>query len=216
MLRAFALALALLVGCSTVRSPIPLGDPIEDLRADDWAGRYFISDGEVVLEVDYGEGGALQVQFFERQDADGSWSADRSAPVLIRSLESDDFDTEEASLILVHFPDEQGTLDGPYDLMLLQKLDGQLVVWIPDVDHVARLVTEGALPGEVMNEGGVVRVLLGELSREEVATKMETSLSAFFDINHPLALVRLPDSLVHPDVLTALREASLKADQENK
>ena len=216
MLRTLTLALALCAACSSVRTPVPLGDPVEDLQAQEWAGRYFAADAEFVVEVDYGLPDELWIQFFEHKREDGTWSSDDRAPVLMRALSPPDFDTDEALLLLAHFPEEQGTRDGPFDLVLIQKLTGQLVAWTPNVEYVAGLVEEEVLPGEVVREGETTRVTLGELSREEVAAHVESDLRAFFDLTNPVALVRLPDTLIRTEELTALREAGAAAVAEDE
>lgn len=216
MLRTLTLALALCAACSSVRTPVPLGDPIEDLQAQEWAGRYFAADAEFVIELDHGLPGELWVEFFEPERETGTWRADDRAPVLVRTLEPADFDTGDATLVLAHFPEEEGTREGPYDLMLIQKLAGQLVVWTPDIEHFVDLVESEVLPGEVERDGKTTRVTLGKLSRAEVAAHIESNLRACFDLTRPLTLVRLPDSLIHPQELTALREAGAAAVAEDE
>lgn len=213
MLKPLLLALALSAACSTVRTPVPLGDLPADLAAGDWAGRYFAGEGRIALEVAYGQADELVLQFFEL-GSDEVWDADGRGPVLMRELDPIGVDESEGGFFLVHFPNEQGTRAAPFDLFLVRGFEGALITWPPNVEHFAGLVDAGTLPGEVERDGDTTRVTLGELDRRAVAEHFEADLGASFDLTSPITLVRIADDLLHEKHLRGLLRASQKANEE--
>ena len=94
--------------------------------------------------------------------------------------------------IFFNFSENSEAEHPKYSFFLLREMDGQLVVWLPNVDQFRKLVEDQVLAAEVVEGSEATDVVLTG-SSEEIASILETlDLADLFDWAEPaIALVRV-------------------------
>ncbi len=181
-IRVFAsVALFGLVGCSTVTSVNPIGRALEmDLSAE-LSGTWMGAEGNQ-LQIHCDSAGHLAYAVTEWKDDQGAFVLETGDGVL-RSI---------GERVFFNFIEDPEAERPRYSFLLLREMDGQLVVWLPNIDQFRKLVEDQVLAAEVVEGSEPTNVVLTG-SSEEIANILETlDLSDLFDWAEPaIALVRV-------------------------
>ena len=178
---AAALFVWTLIGCASVTSVNPIGRPLETDLSSELTGTWMGAEGNQ-LQIHCDSAGNLTYAVTE-------WKEDQNAFVLetgdgvLRSIGNQVF--------FNYLEDHEGERP-TYSFLLLRVIDGQVVIWAPDVDEFRALVEEQALTGDVEEGSHPASVVLTG-SSEEIATTLEgLDLARLFDWSEPaVVLVRM-------------------------
>ncbi len=176
---AAALVLCIVIGCSTVTSVNPIGRVLEvDLSAE-LTGTWMGPEGNQ-LQIHCDGAGHLTYAVTEWKEDHNNFVLEVGDGVL-RSV---------GERIFFNFVEDQECERPTYSFLLVRAMDGQLVVWLPDVDEFRKLVEEKVLIGEVEGSQETDVVLTG--SSEEITKALENlDLAELFDWSEPaVVLVR--------------------------
>ncbi|MEN8165774.1 MAG: hypothetical protein ABFS37_16715 [Acidobacteriota bacterium] len=181
LIRAAAtLALCTVIGCSTVTSVNPIGRPlVTDLSAE-LTGTWMGAEGNQ-LQIHCDSAGDLTYAVTE-------WKEDQGAFVLETG---DGLLTSIGDRVFFNDLEDQAGEPSKYSFLLLRVMDGQLIVWLPNVDAFRKLVEEKVLVGDIEEDSQASNVVLTG-SSEEIAKTLETlDLAELFDWSEPaIVLVR--------------------------
>jgi hypothetical protein len=190
--RIATIALALLVGgCSSVLSPVPIGEPVKlGSEIEKWEGTW-VQDGKdaVSVKVVDAERGLLEIS---KVDAEGG-----------------DADPESARIYITHYGDwlfanlscrdeEQNDDDIGPDKYLwgrLKKEDRVIFVWAPDAQKFIELVKTGYMPGMLdygkdwPNDTNP-DVLLGPLDSSHLDRIVSPTNDLLFEWDSPMVLIK--------------------------
>lgn len=178
---AAALIVCSLIGCSTVTTVHPFGQPIATDLSAELTGTWIGAEGNQ-LQIHCTREGLLTYAVTE-------WKEDQEAFV----LESGD-GVLTAIGDRIFFNDLEEGEDSPsaYSFVLLRVMAGQLVVWLPNVDEFRSLVESATLEGMIEEEEHSANVVLTG-SSETITNALESlDLARLFDWSEPaIVLVRL-------------------------
>ncbi len=177
---AAALVLCTMIGCSTVTSVNPIGRVLEiDLSAE-LTGTWMGTEGNQ-LQIHCDSAGHLTYAVTEWKDDQGTFVLETGDGVL-RSI---------GDRVFFNYVEDQEAEHPTHSFLLLHAMDGQLVVWLPNVDEFRKLVEEKVLIGDLEEGSQATNVVLTG-SSEEIAKALETlDLAEFFDWSEPaIVLVR--------------------------
>ncbi len=181
LIRAAAtLALCALIGCSTVTSVNPIGRVLETDLSAELTGTWMGPKGNQ-LQIHCDGAGHLTYAVTEWKEDQNSFVLEVGDGVL-RSI---------GERVFFNFVEDQEGKRPIYSFLLLRAMDGQLVVWLPDVDEFRKLVEEKVLIGE-LEEGSQATDVVLTGSSEEIAKALENlDLAKLFDWSEPaVVLVR--------------------------
>ncbi len=178
---AAALVLCFLIGCSTVTSVNPIGRPLENDLSAELTGTWMGAEGNQ-LQIHCDSTGRLSYAVTEWKDDQGAFVLETGNGVL-RAI---------GDRVFFNYIEDQESDHPAYDFLLLRVMDGQLVIWLPNVDQFRSLVEEQTLKGDVVDGAEPTNVVLTG-SSEEIAKALETlDLADLFDWAEPaIVLVRV-------------------------
>lgn len=178
---ACTVVLCALFGCSTVTSVNPIGRPLASNLSDELTGTWMGSQGHQ-LQIHCDSGGALTFAVTEWKEDQGKFALDTGDGVL-KSI---------GDRVFFNFVEDQENEHPTFSFFLVGAMDGQLVVWAPDVDEFRSLVEKQVLIGDVEEGSHSTNVVLTG-SSEEIAKVLETlDLAQLFDWSEPtIVLVRI-------------------------
>lgn len=181
LIRAAAtLALCALIGCSTVTSVNPIGRPLETDLSAELTGTWVGTEGNQ-LQIHCDSAGRLTYAVTEWKEDQGAFVLETGDGVL-RSI---------GDRVFFNYV-ENHEAEGPtHSFLLLRAMDGQLVVWLPNVDEFLKLVEAKVLIGDLEEDSQANNVVLTG-SSEDIATALEDQdLAKLFDWSEPaVVLVR--------------------------
>ncbi len=178
---AAVLVLCAMIGCSTVTSVDPIGRPLAvDLSAE-LTGTWMGAEGNQ-LQIHCDSAGRLTYAITE-------WKEDQNKFVLetgdglLRSI---------GDWVFFNYVEDHEAEHPTHSFLLLRAMDGQLVIWLPDVEEFRTLVEEQVLNGDVEEGQHAASVVLTG-SSEEIAKALENlDLAQLFDWSEPaVVLVRI-------------------------
>ena len=178
---AAAFSLCTLISCSTVTSINPIGRPFETDLSAELTGSWMGSEGNQ-LEIHCDRAGKLTFAVTEWKEDQGTFVLETGDGVL-RSI---------GDRVFFNFVENQETERPAYSFLLLRVTDGQLIVWLPDVDQFRTLVEGEKLAGDLEEGSQTTNVVLTG-STEEISKALETlDLAQLFDWSEPaVVLVRI-------------------------
>jgi hypothetical protein len=164
----------ILGGCEAVETSQPIGEKPTSLEGHqaEWEGVWIAPDTAVTIKVTDAANGALAAAWIE--ESDGKLAASQ-AEVLLRDAGGFTFANLKA-------PDETDWL-----WARIVKKDRQIVLFVPALDQLSKLVTEGKLPGKVKDHV----VTLEALSPAQLALLTSETGPMLYDWQEPLVLMKL-------------------------
>ena len=169
-----SIALPWLGGCESVWTPQPLGDEAVVLD-ETWSGSWLVGEGVVHTVVLDAAQGRLQLAWVEPEE---HGAALESLTGTVRS---------GAGQTFFNVLDEE--TENGYHWAVVDHRPERILIWYPDPEAFVAAVTEGRLPGRVV-EGSVV---LGELDPNQLGLLGKPD-SALLKWREPLVMVRFgPD-----------------------
>ncbi len=178
---AAALVLCFVIGCSTVTSVNPIGRPLETDLSAELTGTWMGAEGNQ-LQIQCDSSGKLTYAVTEWKEDQNNFVLETGDGVL-KSI---------GEQVFFNYIENRESERPTYSFLLLRAMDGQLVIWLPDVDRFRTLVEEQVLTGDLEEESQATNVVLTGTS-EEIAEAFETlDLAQLFDWSEPaVVLVRL-------------------------
>jgi hypothetical protein len=171
------LALMLVVvicGCTQVASVAPVGEYPRKISPADWDGTWLNKEQPIKIKVADPQQGLLQV----------AWVEDKGGRLMLESYEIELRAAGEWTFGNLKTKETAA----PYLWGLVQKDQGQILIWTPDQAYFRKLVETGVLPGSVTKGGDVV---LQKLTPEQLQTIMSPARSECFNWKAPLVFIRL-------------------------
>lgn len=178
LVRLVLASLALFVAaCDMVSSPTPLGEKSHAIKAQEWDGRWFDSNGYVDLSVVDGANGLMKMTVVDQGESD-------TLDLQLR----EGFGWVFANAREAEYFDSQGLeIEGAgYLWARIVKDENVIRAWRPDPEVFARLVTEGLIPGHV-EDGDVV---LGALTNQHYNAIVSGSHGIVLEWEDPIVLYR--------------------------
>ncbi|RLE20967.1 MAG: hypothetical protein DRJ65_17060 [Acidobacteria bacterium] len=178
---AVALVLSSVIGCSTVTSVNPIGWPLENDLSAELTGTWMGAEANQ-LQIHCDSTGRLSYAVTEWKDDQGAFVLETGNGVL-RTI---------GDRVFFNYVENQEGERPTHSFLLLRVMDGQLVIWLPNVDQFRSLVEEQTLKGDVVDGAEPTNVVLTG-SSEEIAKALETlDLADLFDWAEPaIVLVRV-------------------------
>ena len=172
-------------GCNEVFTARPIGEKPIELKAEDWNGTWFNSEGDSCsLKVVDEKNGMLEI-------AQLGWEG-KEAKVFTMELQLREWGNCVFATAISSSPENSGPRDkskGGYLWARIKRDGNVLIFWQPDVDKFTSLVKNGKLPGKVNDSKDKTSksVDLGELTPEHV----KIFASDVYDWDNPLILMRI-------------------------
>ena len=164
-------------GCSSVSSVNPVGRSLTSDLSGELSGSWMGAEGHQ-LQIHCDSGGALSFAVTEWKEDEEKFVLD-TGEGLLREIGD--------QIIFNNAEDE-----GEYTFFLIRALDGQLVVWSPDVDEFRALVDDEILAGRVEDDDHSTQIILTGTSEEISALIENLDCSKLFDWSEPTTvLVRI-------------------------
>lgn len=181
---AAALVFCTLIGCSTVSTVNPFGQPLATDLSAELTGTWMGAEGNQ-LQIHCDSSGRLTYALTE-------WKEDQGAFVL---ESGDGLLTSIGDRVFFNDIEEQEDEASTYGFLLLRVMDGQLIAWLPNVDEFRSLVEGEILEGTIEEEEHSANVVLTG-SSEDIANAIESlDLAELFDWSEPaIVLVRMTKS----------------------
>jgi len=170
-----SLSLVLLTGCHAVYSTHPVGETPAAVSPDDWEGTWVHKDGAVTVAVLDRERGILDVGWVEKKQERLQFE---HYQVQLRK-------SGEWLFGNVQDPDKPKL----YVWARIRNEDGQIIVWVPDVEKTKALVEKGMLPGRVEKKDG--DVVLSAIGTAELKAIISGEKCMIFDWSQPRIFRRL-------------------------
>jgi len=172
--------LCALIGCSTVTSVNPIGRPPATNLSAELTGTWTGAEGNQ-LQIHCDSAGHLTYAVTEWKEDQGAFVLETGDGVL-RSI---------GDRVFFNYFEDQEAENPTHSFLLLRATDGQLIVWLPNVDEFRKLVEEKALIGNLEEGSQETNVVLTG-SSEEIAKVLENlDLAELFDWSEPaIVLVR--------------------------
>ncbi|MCS7238522.1 MAG: hypothetical protein NZ899_09650 [Thermoguttaceae bacterium] len=164
-------------GCSTVVSPVPVGEGPALLTPEEWDGEWYHPEGTVTLNVLDPHGGVLEAAFVQKDSQSGGRLRMQSVRVLI---------TKAGDWFLCNFRPEDDPKRG-YLWGRIRTEPKRILVWFPNAIKFANLVKKGILPGTVDDKGNVE---LGTLNPDHLKVIVGEAEGTLFVWDSPLVLFR--------------------------
>jgi len=176
-----ALVLCTLIGCSTVTSVNPIGRPLASDLSAELTGTWMGAEGNQ-LQIHCDSAGRLTYAVTEWKEDQGAFAIETGDGIL----------TSIGDRVFFNYVENQDADRPTHGFLLLRAMDGQLAVWLPDVDEFQKLVEENVLIGDLEEDSQASNVVLTG-SSEEIATALENlDLAGLFDWSEPaVVLVRV-------------------------
>jgi hypothetical protein len=178
---AAALVLCTMIGCSTVTSVNPIGRPLENDLSAELTGTWMGAEGNQ-LQIHCDSTGRLSYAVTEWKDDQGAFVLESGDGTL----------TSIGNRVFFNYVENREGERPTHSFLLLRAIDGQLIVWLPNVDEFQKLVEEKVLVGDLEEGSQATNVVLTGTS-EEIATAFENlDLAKLFDWSEPaFVLVRV-------------------------
>ena len=175
---AVALVLCTVVGCSTVTSVNPIGRPLEADLSAELTGTWMGAEGNQ-LQIHCGSAGRLTYAVTEWKEDQGAFALETGDGIL----------TSIGHRVFFNYIENHEAERPTHSFLLLRAMDGQLVVWLPNVDEFQKLVKEKVLIGDLEEGSQPTNVVLTGTS-EEIATALENlDLAVLFDWSEPAVVL---------------------------
>jgi len=171
------LFLILLSGCHAVYSTNPVGEAPVAVSPGDWEGTWVYKDGAVTVAVLDKEKGVLEVGWVEKKQNRLQYEHYK---VLLRQ-------SGEWLFGNVQDPDRPKL----YVWGRIRSEDGQIILWVPDVEKARALVEKGVLPGRAEKKDS--DVVLSNPGAAEFMRILSGEKGALLDWERPLVFRRLPN-----------------------
>ena len=180
-----AVVLCTLIGCSTVTTVSPFGRTLATDLSAELDGTWVGAEGNQ-LQIHCDGDGRLTYALTEWKEDQGGFVLETGDGVLTSIGDHVFFNDIE---------DQEGEEASTYSFLLIRAIDGQLVVWLPNVDEFRSLVEEEILKGTIEEEEHSENIVLTG-SSEEIAKAVESlDLAKLFDWSEPaIVLVRMTAS----------------------
>lgn len=179
-----AVVLCTLIGCSTVTTVNPFGQPLETDLSTELSGTWIGAEGNQ-LRIHCDGDGRLTYALTEWKEDQGGFVLETGDGVL----------TSIGDHVFLNDIEDKEDEASVYSFLLLRVMDGQLIVWLPNVDEFRSLVEAEILKGTIKEEEHSENVVLTG-SSEEIAKAVESlDLAKLFDWSEPaIVLVRMTTS----------------------
>ncbi len=176
-------------GCSAVFSPEPIGQKPVQLQEKDWNGMWFDGETVVTIRVKDSEKGLLELAWIEGGSSELHLEA---IEAVLKSSGEWTFISARDEQVMSDEPEvaEKDKADEPRYLWARIDKDGhRIMMWLPNPEVFEKLVTEGILPGKVIEDG----ILLKPLKSEHIEIIGASSHGVVFGWDEPIVLVKLAD-----------------------
>lgn len=167
------LVVSAICGCTVVASLEPLGERPKEIFQADWDGAWIHKEQPIKIKVADQQKGMLQV----------AWVEEKGGRLQLESYQIEMRETGEWTFGNVKNPEGPA----PYLWALVKNDQGQIIVWMPEVEHFRKLVQTGVLPGKVEKGGDVV---LEKLTPEHLKAMMSEDRGVCFEWQKPLVFFR--------------------------
>jgi hypothetical protein len=172
-----SLLLMALWGCDSVTSSTPVGDKPVSLQEDDWDGTWINAESALTLKVKNAEKGHLQI----------AWIEDSGGKLKMESFIAEIRVSGDWHFASIRDDGGDQEIEERYMFLRVDKSDGQIIGWSPDVAAFKKAVEDGHLPGK-MDESSV---RLSVLNSEHIDYIKSAAATSLFDWDEPLVLVRI-------------------------
>lgn len=168
------LGAALICGCAAVSSVEPVGERPKEISQNEWGGTWIHKNHAITIRVSDKQRGLLQVAWVEEKEGG-------------LKLESYEVEIRESGEWLIgNVKEKQGS--DRYYWALVQKDEGQIIVWTPDPAQFTKLVQTGVFRGKLEKGGSVV---LEKFTPEHLKVVLSGDKGACFDWKKPVVFFRL-------------------------
>jgi len=168
------LSIALLCGCASVYSVVPVGEREKEVSQNDWEGLWINREQVINIKVLDKAKGLLLVAWLE--DKEGDFKLE-SYQVEIRGTGEWTFG---------NMKEKEG--DTRYYWGLIEKEKNQIIIWTPEPSQFKKLVRAELLTGNIEKGGDVV---LEKLTVEHLKLIMSEDKGVCFDWKKPIVFFRL-------------------------